>query len=732
MSSPRELTHPSRPQASAAAQVIAPHGGWLFSLRFPDGVEAEFRAHYFDAFRSRMRTFWYLIVLGWVLSTVVDWFLFPDFIGRLLAIRVVGLAVVLAGTAVVMFPESVRGSLHAVTAASTTGICLCTIALFAATPFPRNWIYFAALAILCIITTIFLSTLHYEYSAMGSLVVGVVFAAVAFSLLPPAYAAGMAAGVAVVLAFSLSCTNFIESYARVNFAQSRALEEQSAAIAEKARQLEISEGKARDANRAKSVFLSNMSHELRTPLNAVLGFAQFLERETGLSPDGRNNLRIIQRSGGHLLELINDVLAISKIEAGRITLAEHTFDLHEMIRSVADMIRVRTEPKGLQFIVSIEPDVPRTVTGDEGKLRQVLVNLLGNAVKFTDEGGIALRAGWSGSAAVIELQDTGHGIAAEEMGGLFEAFTQTESGRNSKEGTGLGLAISRSFVRLMGGDIRVRSELGRGTVFTVEVPLAVAESHAPETARRRVTGLAPGETPRRLLVVDDTAENRHLLTSLLTTVGFEVREATNGREAVDAWADWRPDLIWMDMRMPVMDGYEATREIRRREVARGPWSVVREGTSSGHSPEPSSTDHGPRTTDHCRIIALTASAFEHERAEILSQGVDDFVAKPFREESIFEKLAEHLGVRYAYEDAGAPAEARGESVVTPERLSALPGEQIRELYGALSNGDIAAAAAAAESIRERDESLGIALLAEIRAFRLEELLSVLDNLEPAT
>jgi predicted ATPase/signal transduction histidine kinase/DNA-binding response OmpR family regulator len=497
-------------------------------------------------------------------------------------------------------------------------------------------------------------------------------------------------------------------------------------VAERTNELAAARDRADEASRAKSVFLANMSHELRTPLNAVIGFAQLLEADATISGRSRERLGIVQRSGEHLLGLINDVLSISKIEAGKLALVEKPFDLPAMLRSVQSIVEVRAEAKGLQVVFDVDPRLPAGVRGDDGKLRQVLVNLLGNAVKFTDRGTVTLRAraleagaGARASRIRFEVEDTGQGIAEEEIGQLFEAFGQTESGRASREGTGLGLVISRQIVRLMGGDIAVRSRRGEGTTFGFEVDLTIEVAAPAAAAERRVVGLAPDQAPPKILVVDDTDENRLLLVGLLEPAGFEVREAATGQQALEAWEAWRPDLILMDLRMPVMDGRAAAVEIRRREVARGPWPVVRGEESSSSQPQSSSTDHGPRTTDHCKIIAVTASAFEHEREGILASGVDDFVTKPFRVATIFEKLGEHLGVRYRYAEAGTHDDA--EAVLTPERIAALAPEQVRELYDAIGSGDVRAAVLAAEAVAEADEPLGRVLLAEIRAFRFDEL-----------
>jgi CheY-like chemotaxis protein len=429
-----------------------------------------------------------------------------------------------------------------------------------------------------------------------------------------------------------------------------------------------------------------------------------IERRGALDGEDREGLEIIRRSGEHLLGLINDVLSIAKIEAGKLTIERRPFDLGRLLDGVRGISCVRAEAKGLEVAFEVEGALPPAVLGDEGKLRQVLLNLMSNAVKFTDRGRVTLRARWDDGRAYFDVEDTGQGISEAEVGKLFEEFSQTESGRSSQEGTGLGLVISRQIVRLMGGDVRVRSRVGEGTTFSVDVDLPASDEAPVDSERRRVTGLAPGQAPPRVLVVDDMADNRLLLVRLLSSVGIEVREAASGGQAVEVWTSWRPDLTFMDMRMPGMDGREATRAIRRLERAAGP-------------------EAGGRVS---KIVALTASAFEHERDEILSSGADDFVGKPFRVETLFEKLTTHLGVAFLEEtaaDRGTDDRAR----ITDERLVALAAEHRHHLYEALANGDFAAATAATETIRAEDPALADALVAEIRAFRLDELLSALER-----
>jgi signal transduction histidine kinase/ligand-binding sensor domain-containing protein/CheY-like chemotaxis protein len=459
--------------------------------------------------------------------------------------------------------------------------------------------------------------------------------------------------------------------------------------------------RAVEANRAKSVFLSNMSHELRTPLNAVIGFAQLMRRHTPRSAEDREYLATILRSGEHLLSLINDVLSISKIEAGKVTLEDAPFDLGRLVESCAEMVRPRARAKGLELALDVARGLPATVRGDEGKVRQVLINLLGNAVKFTDEGGVALRCSWRDGVASFEVEDTGFGIAEEEMSRLFETFSQTESGRRSQEGTGLGLAISRSFVMLMGGEISVESALGRGTIFRVGVPLPVSAEPVAGLEAQTVVALEPGQPVRRILVVDDTPENREILVRLLGPLGFEMREAGDGRAAVEMWKSWRPHLVWMDMRMPVLDGYGATRRIREAEAA--------------------SPDGQPRTV----IISLTASAFEHDRDAILAAGCDDFVTKPYREATIFEKLAAHLGVRYVYEE-GAPEDEGGPAPVDRAEVARLPAELRRRLRYGVDSGDVSLTSGAVADVRRHDARLARELDRLVRAYRFEELLELLD------
>ncbi|HEY9896421.1 MAG TPA: ATP-binding protein [Candidatus Sericytochromatia bacterium] len=518
---------------------------------------------------------------------------------------------------------------------------------------------------------------------------------------------------------------------------------------------------AETANRAKSVFLANMSHELRTPLNAILGFTQLLMRGGALNPKQTEQLDTINRSGEHLLTLINDVLEMSKIEAGRVTLNETDFDLHGLLNWLQQMFQLKAQSKKLQLIIELASDLPQYIRADESKLRQVLVNLLGNAVKFTEHGGVALRvkrgegrgereegrgeregmeeAGESGGAGrnvsdlkpvplslqptaerkqattlslqpsslTFEIEDTGPGITSNDLEHLFDPFVQTETGRRSQEGTGLGLAISQKFVQLMGGEIRVRSTWGSGSIFSFSIQTDTAKTagQMPLINRQEVIGLAAGQPSYRILAVDDRPENRALLMELLTSVGFEAQEASNGQEAIDRWRDWRPHLIWMDIRMPVVDGYEATKQIAA-------------ACEAGNLVPPI-------------IIALTGSVFEEDRKVALANGCNDFVRKPFRAEILFEKMADYLGVCYIYADSqlslavSSQLETQAESfMLTAESVSVMPEEWVERLHQAAVKMNAKLVLNLIEQIPESHAQLAKALTQLVDDFCIEAIVDL--------
>ena len=504
-------------------------------------------------------------------------------------------------------------------------------------------------------------------------------------------------------------------------------------VTERTAELAKAKEAAEVPNEAKSAFLANMSHELRSPLNAILGFAQLMIRSQTLPPEHLENAGIITRSGEHLLTLINQVLDLSKIEAGRTTLNEKNFDLYRLLDDLEDMFQLKADDKHLELLIDRTPDVPRYVRTDEVKLRQVLINLLNNALKFTSEGGVSVRVRTTGhdtdfehrctdnadyytdSSSVypcnnprravlcFEVEDTGAGIDSEELDNLFEAFVQTKTGKESQEGTGLGLPISRKFVQLMGGEMTVSSQLGYGTIFKFDIQVSVVDASDIETKQptRRVIALEPNQPRYRILIVDDKPLNRKLLVKLLNPLGFELKEASNGKEAIKVWDKYSPHLIWMDMRMPVMDGYEATKQIK-------------------------STTKGQATA----VIALTASVLEEERAVVLSTGCDDFMRKPFREADIFEAMNKHIGVRYVYEDQTQSNSliTEGEeqkNVLTAAALAALPGEWVANLQQALPQGDLDLIATLIEQIRTQNAPLANAIKSCVDNFEYDKILTLL-------
>ncbi|MEG4516107.1 MULTISPECIES: PAS domain S-box protein [unclassified Microcoleus] len=399
---------------------------------------------------------------------------------------------------------------------------------------------------------------------------------------------------------------------------------------------------AEAANLAKSTFLANMSHELRTPLNVILGFAQVMTHDPSLTPNQKQDLQTIRRSGDHLLSLINDVLDLSKIESGHCTVEQSGLDLIALLHSLRNMLAERATSKGLNLCFEIAPEVPQFMLVDAQKLRQVLLNLLSNAIKFTDRGSITLQVSIEACGTValsttrpilqFVVADTGLGIAPIELDTIFDAFVQAQAGKRSTGGTGLGLTISRKLLELMGGKISVSSTVGQGSTFTFTLPVSPISgvNVTPEENNRLVIGLAAGQRDHRILVVDDQAENRLLMVRLLTQLGLEVKEATNGQQAVQIWQQWQPDLTWMDIRMPVLDGYEATKQIRAME----------DGQNS-------------------IIIALTAQASQSDRALALAAGCNDYISKPFREQTLFLKMAEYLGLEYVYQEEETEKGERG-------------------------------------------------------------------------
>ncbi len=473
---------------------------------------------------------------------------------------------------------------------------------------------------------------------------------------------------------------------------------------------------AEAANKAKSMFLASMSHELRTPLNAISGFAQLLSHGS-VSPDGQQDyIQHIQSSSDYLLQLINDILETSKIEAGQHELISENFDLHELLHAMEAQFMQQTINKGLRLRFHLQANTPRFIHGDHRKLRQILYNLLSNAVKFTDWGEVTLDVAAAplpdnNTELTFQVRDTGRGISQQEQNKLFSPFTQAEAGRRSgQQGTGLGLSISREFARLMSGDITLDSQPGQGSCFTLRVPLPVVDGALDlNLSQPRVVGLQPGQGPFRILIVDDLEENRMIVSTMLRNIGLESRLAFDGAEALHIVDEWQPHLVWMDIRMPGMNGVETTRAIKQKP-------------------------HPPI------IVALTAGAMSYERDEALQAGCDDFLAKPFLDSDIYERLGRHLGVEFIYEDAANAENADADAGWNAIKADPDYGEEqaavalatfgprvLRDLRRVAQDLDADASLKVIEQVRADAPELAYALRSWVNEFSFERVIAALDT-----
>lgn len=441
--------------------------------------------------------------------------------------------------------------------------------------------------------------------------------------------------------------------------------------------LKAASEEAKAANRSKSEFLSHMSHELRTPLNGVLGYAQILQRDAEATEKQKVNLEGIVNCGDHLLSLINDVLDLSKIEAGRIELDVAACDLHKIVESVGDVVRQRAESKDLTFDVEVSSEVPQGILTDAGKLRQILVNLLGNAVKFTAEGGVTLRVAESPRGRLrFDIVDTGVGMNEEEIADIFDPFKQVDAGK-AAGGTGLGLAITKRLVERMGGGVSVTSEEGSGSTFSFDIPLKEAEGacfEALEEGKVLTFGavvLAPGQEVT-VLVADDRETNRDILDKMLAAAGFRVVMVDDGDTALEALRKELPDIVLMDVRMPRMNGIEAVKAIR----------------ADGSLKE-------------LTVIAVTASVFPEFREKAIEEGFDDFLAKPFRTEELMEKLQKHLEVNFVNADG---SESDLELAEDEGDYGAVPEEILGRLKEALKIKNLTAINTVADELKKEPET----------------------------
>ncbi len=483
-----------------------------------------------------------------------------------------------------------------------------------------------------------------------------------------------------------------------------------AAALETARQLQE---KAEIANQAKDTFLANMSHELRTPLNTILGFTQIMRHNQTLSRDVHDNLGVIMRSGEYLLALINQLLDLSKVEAGHMVLNETDFDLYRLLDDLEDMFFLGAREKQLHLEFDIANEVPQHLRADVTKLRQTLINLISNALKFTTDGSVGVRVtktegeGTPESPSLrlqFEVKDTGAGILPEEIPKLFESFVQASAGRQAREGAGLGLAISQGFVNLMGGVISVTSKVGQGSSFVFDISCQVASDTETQAMRhhRQVAGLAPGQPQYRIMVVDDKPTQRKFLLEILELLGFQIKEAENGEQAIEIAESFKPHLIWMDVQMPVMNGIDATRRLKALPVGQT-----------------------------MKIIALTASGVEEDSAEMIAAGCDGFVRKPIHTDTVFDLLSEHIGVEYVYVDAAQPQEVSQYESLSPDRLAAalntIPADLLGRLIENLKVGDVMVINNTIVEIREYDTILAGILDRLAQRFQFDEMLGLLSG-----
>jgi signal transduction histidine kinase/CheY-like chemotaxis protein len=434
---------------------------------------------------------------------------------------------------------------------------------------------------------------------------------------------------------------------------------------------------AEAANQAKSVFLTTMSHELRTPLNAILGFAQFLQRDPQTTPDQLEGLTMIEQSGKHLLSLINDILDLAKVEAGKLDLHPAEFNLPGMLAELSHMTQVRTSQQDLSLNVELD-DLPTYVYGDEKRLREVLLNLLDNAVKYTQQGQVTLKinllryvpgvegSGQTGAQLRFTVEDTGIGIPADALSSIFDPFQQAGTSADRIGGTGLGLAICKNLVKLMGGSLQIKSKVDVGSTFWFELTLPVADEQPPVPPQKRgqiidIAGAAPS-----ILVVDDSQLNRRCLVRFLLSMGFEVTEAADGAEGLDEAKAAPPNAIITDVVMPGMSGIELIRQIRSSSTLQG-----------------------------VPVIATSASVFAEDRQQSLAAGSDAFIAKPIALDELLEQLQRLLNLEWIYEDSQAATASDDEA---SGRMVAPPADEVADLMMLTTQGDIG-------GLRERVECL---------------------------
>jgi len=472
--------------------------------------------------------------------------------------------------------------------------------------------------------------------------------------------------------------------------------------------LKLAKEKAESANKAKTLFLAHMSHELRTPLNSILGFSDLIIRKRQHDPTESNYLNSIQKNGEHLLSIINDILDLSKMEENQTVLKERAISLNDFISDIKHIMFPSAQQKHLLLNFYICDQLPQYIQVDDLKLRQILINLINNAIKYTDEGHIDIHVKLDNSITkpnngiqlLFDIIDTGTGISVDDPDTLFEMFTQSSTQKtDTQHGVGLGLTICKKFVHLMGGDIRIEKKSDNGAHFSFEIPAIAIESIEVQKDQKNVIGLKPGHQSYKILVVDDIASNRKILVDALVSVGFDVQEAENGQLALDVWQNWSPDLIWLDMFMPILNGFDVAMHIRKMETE----------------------------ASHVIIIAVSASSFEEDRIFAIDAGCDDFLLKPFKFNNMFELMANHLNISYIYDKTSIYEDKRVE--VTDEELRRIIQDMPKTVQLDLKNGiltlDSQKTKKAIQNIEKKYPFAGTILLDWVKKYDFNRLQSLI-------
>ncbi|MGK7922857.1 MAG: ATP-binding protein, partial [Trichodesmium sp.] len=465
------------------------------------------------------------------------------------------------------------------------------------------------------------------------------------------------------------------------------------------------------ASQAKTEFINSMNHELRTPLNAILGFTQLMNLDPSLSSQNKEYVQIINDAGEHLLELINGILDIAKIEAGKIRLNITSFDLFDLVKNIEQIFSLKASSKNLQFISQWDTNVPQYIQSDPEKLRQILINLVGNAIKFTDKGGVILKISKVNKNYLnFEVSDTGDGIASEEIDKLFQPFEQTKTGRKSQKGSGLGLAISKKFVELMGGNISVSSTVDVGTQFTFDIEISLADlSEIEASSLGKIITLAPAQPEYRIVVIETHKDDKILLVETLSKIGFSVQEVTDINNLINLWETWKPQLILINIEILIQSGKEIINHITQ-----------------------------DINTNKTVVFGLINKDFEDKPSQLLSTNCNEFILKPFSETGLLEKISQYLGVRYIYQKEGEneqtkvqisqPENSSRKRCLTPEMLLEMPIAWIRYLHQAASSAEAELIINLLQEIPPSNTDLSETLKDYVNEFQFEDITNLTEKI----